>query len=82
MKSKLFQLAKNDYVHAAYEAAVGAIVGYAYPILRGQGTFSLQSAKLALIGAIIMGARKAIELYLTNSVGQFAKVEPTPPPAQ
>ena len=76
MKSKFKSLIANDYVHAGYEACVGAIAGYAYPVIMGQAVFNIKSAKIALAGAIILGLRKAIKLYYTNSKGQFAKIEP------
>ena len=77
MKSKLFSLAKNDYVHAGYEAILGALAGYIYPILNGAATFNMASAKLAIVGAVMLGLRKAISLYLTNSEGQILTPEKT-----
>ena len=75
MKSEFLKLIKSDYVHVAYEAAIGAIAAYALPILYGQGVFNWQSAKAALIGAVILGARKGITLWLTNSNGEVLKPE-------
>ena len=76
MKSVFLKLLKNDYIHAAYEACIGAIVAYIYPIVMGQQVFTWHSAKLALLAAAALGLRKAIQLYFTNSEGKFLKPEP------
>jgi hypothetical protein len=78
MKSKLFSLSANEYVQAAYKAFLGAVLGYALPILSGAGVFNMQSAKLAILGALTLGLHKGIGLYLTNSNGDILKKEDIP----
>jgi hypothetical protein len=68
-------LSKNDYVKAGVEAAIGAVAGYVLPILSGGAIFSLVSAKAALTGAVVLGLRKAITLFFTNSNGEVFKKE-------
>ena len=55
MKSTFKSLLANDYVHAAYKAAIGAIIGWVLPILSGHEVFSALGAKTAILGAISLG---------------------------
>lgn len=80
MKSKFLQLFKNDYLKAVYEATLGGVVGYVLPLLDGAELFNIESAKTALIGAVILGVRKGLTLWLTNSKGEFGKRDVVPPP--
>ena len=70
LKSLFLKLEGNDYVKIFVETAIGGVAGYVLPILYGTAVFSMVNAKAALIGAVLMGLRKAVTLFITNSNGK------------
>jgi hypothetical protein len=75
MKSLFLKLSKNDYVKIGLETALGALAGYALPILGGAAVFSWAGLQGAATGATLLGLRKGITLWLTNSKGEVLKSE-------
>ena len=77
MKSEFKKLLKSDYFEIFYETLMWAVIGYVLPVLNGDAVLNLTSLYAALGAGVVMGVKKAVKLYLTNSAGKFLRKEPS-----